>query len=349
MPDTVDKNISFRSLMTGEVGDFVKDEGIQCAATSSAIVATASKLVNLHEEGQALSPEVYFCTDINKLTAVLQGSELISLGQGPLEDSTIVRAIKECAPLATGGWVIFVERSDDHFSYGVMTPTNLPLAITSYEALVENAVADSISIVVRRIAESCVELRGAKGGRRCLYFSDRRADAPASGTALEKFCKSATKSVHADDVDDVRRYLYRTLSTLLVHAHDALFAVLRARRKPPARLRDSLILPAPLSIAARVIEYRQHKDDEALAKLTSATSLIQGMLGSDGVIVFKDNGSIIAYRTFLKLPSTLSSPVAGGARRRTFEALKNHVGGDIEAVFMASQDGLTEFAGTDHE
>jgi hypothetical protein len=99
----------------------------------------------------------------------------------------------------------------------------------------------------------------------------------------------------------------------------------------------------------RVIEYRQHKDDEALAKLTSATSLIQGMLGSDGVIVFKDNGSIIAYRAFLKLPTTLSSPVAGGARRRTFEALKKHVGGDVEAVFMASQDGLTEFAGTNHE
>jgi hypothetical protein len=207
MPQPVDKNISFRSLMTGEVGDFVKDEGLLCAATSSAIVAAASKLANLREEGQALSPEVYFCTDVQKLTAVLQGSELIKLGQGPLADNTVLQALKECAPLATGGWVVFVERSNDQFSYGVMTPINLPLAITSYEALVENAVPDLISIVVRRVAEDCVELRGGKGGHRCLYFSDRRADAPAPASALEQFCAAATKAIPKADAKDIQRFI----------------------------------------------------------------------------------------------------------------------------------------------
>lgn len=72
------------------------------------------------------------------------------------------------------------------------------------------------------------------------------------------------------------------------------------------------------------------------------------MLGSDGIIVFKDNGSIVAYRTFLKLPATLTS-VTGGARRRTFEALKKLIGKDIQAAFMASQDGHTEFAGEEDE
>jgi hypothetical protein len=103
----------------------------------------------------------------------------------------------------------------------------------------------------------------------------------------------------------------------------------------------------PLSLAQRVQEYREHKDNEALAKLWSATSLLQGMLGSDGIVVFSDNGSILAYRAFLKLPSKLANPVAGGARRRTFEALRALVGRDFTGVFMASHDGQTEFAGDD--
>lgn len=248
--------------MTGEVGDFVKDEGLECAVTSSSIVAAASQLANLREEGRALSPEVYFCTDVTKLTAILQGSELVKLGQGAREDKTVLKALKECAPLATGGWVIFIERSDHHFSYGVMTTTNLPLAITPYEALVEFAVPDLVSIVVRRIAENCVELKGSKGGRRCLYFSDRRAEAPAPATALEHFCKAVTHKVSAADVDDVRRFFYRTLSTQLVQAHGALFVVQSVRRKLPVKFRDCTQLPTPLSISDRVVEYRKHKDDE---------------------------------------------------------------------------------------
>ena len=335
--------------MTGEVSDFVKDEGLECAVTSSSIVAAASQLANLREEGRSLSPEVYFCTDVNKLTAVLQGSELIRLGIGPRENWTVLKALKECAPLATGGWVIFIERSENHFTYGVMTPTNLPLAIMPYEALVENAVPDLVSIVVRRIAENCVELRGGKGGLRCLYFSDRRAEAPAPATALEHFCEAVTRTVNVADVDDVRRFFYRTLSTQLVQAHGALLVVQSARRRLPVRFRDCTLLSLPLSIADRVTEYRKHKDDEALAKLLSATLLLQGMLGSDGIVVFKNNGSIVAYRAFLKLSTTLGSPIAGGARRRTFEALRTRVGRDIEAVFMTSQDGHTEFAGEENE
>jgi len=100
MPDPIDKNISFRSLMTGEVADFVKDEGLECSATSSSIVAAASRLANLREEGQPLSPEVYFCTDVEKLVAVLHGSEVIKLGQGRQEDKTVLQALKECAPLS---------------------------------------------------------------------------------------------------------------------------------------------------------------------------------------------------------------------------------------------------------
>jgi len=267
MAGPIDKNVSFRSLMSGEVADFLKDEGLECASTSSSIVAAAARLASLREEGQSLSPEVYFCSDVEKLAAVLQGSEVVMLGQGEQEDKTVLQALKECAPLAIGGWVIFVERKAGLFKYGVMTATNLPLSITPYEALVENSVRDVVSIVVRRIAENCVEMQGGKGNRRCLYFSDRRAETAPPAAALEQFCRAAARSILAPHQEDVRRFFYRTLSAQLVEAHGAILVVQSARKRLSRKLRDCTLLPIPLSLAQRVLQYREHKDDEALAKL----------------------------------------------------------------------------------
>jgi hypothetical protein len=351
MADPIDRNISFRSLLRGEVDDFLRDEGLHCTATASAIVAVASRLATLREEGVPLWPEVYFSTDVDRLTAVLQGGETLRLGCGPHDDATVLRALKECAPLATGGWVIFVHRDSAEFSYGVLSATNLPLAITPYEALVENAVGDVTSVVVRRIAESCVELRGGRGHRRCLYFSDQRADAPSPAYAIERFSRAVTSDVPGDLRQDVFRYFYKVLSELLIEAHGALLVVQSHRRKKiPDLLRDSRVLPEPLSIADRVQEYRKHKDNEALAKLGSATSLLKGMLGSDGIIVFTTAASILAYRAFVASAQAGSTAASGGtgARGRVFAALRARVGKQFEAVFMSSQDGRTEFAGKEN-
>jgi hypothetical protein len=349
MPDPIDKNISFRSLMRGEVDDFLRDEGLECSATAASIVAVASRLATLREEGTPLWPEVYFCISIDRLVAVLQGPEVVELGRGPHEDATVLRALKECAPLATAGWVIFIQRESAQFTYGIFSPTNLPLSITPYEALVENSVGETTTIVVRRIAESCVEVKGGRGHRRCLYFSDRRPETPSPMLEIERFCGAVTRSVDADRQDDVRRYFYRALSELLLQGHGALLVVQsHRRRKLPANLADSILLPQSISIAERVREYREHKDDEALAKLVRATALLRGMLGSDGIVVFRSDGSIIAYRAFLTPTRQSTNVVSGGARRRTFEALRDRVGSDFEAVLMCSQDGNIEFAGQDN-
>lgn len=346
MPDPIDRNISFRSVMRGEVDDFLHDEGLVCSATAASIVAVASRLATLREEGTPLWPEVYFCTSIDRLVAVLQGPEIVELGNGPHDETVVLRGLKECAPLATAGWVIFIERKEDRFKYGLFTPTNLPLSITPYEALVESPATESTIIVVRRLAENCVEIKGSKGHRRCLYFSDRRPETPSPMLEIDKFCGAVTRDVAANWQEDVRRYFYRTLSELLLQGHGTLLVVQsRRRRKLPPNLADSIRLPNPISIADRVREYRAHKDDEALAKLVRAAALLKGMLGSDGIVVFRSDGSVIAYRAFLTPPRQSTAGATGGARRRTFELLRDRIGSDFEAVLMCSQDGNIEFAG----
>jgi hypothetical protein len=323
VPDPIDRNISFRAQIRGALDDFLRDEGFECSATAASIVAVASRLAVLREEGNPLWPEVYFCTSVDNIAAVLQGSEVLKLGTGPLADATVLRALKECAPLATGGWVIFVQREPEQFTYGLFTPNNLPLAITPYEALVESSVEGTTVVVVRRLAENCVEIKGGRGNRRCLFFSDRREETPSPMREIERFCDAITLNVAAEQREDVRRYFYRTLSELLIKGHGSLLVVQSSRRRTiPTNLADSIRFPAPISIADRVRDYREHKDDEALAKLDRATALVRGVLESDGIVIFKNDGSIIAYRAFLTtLHQSASTVAAGGARRRTFEAL----------------------------
>jgi hypothetical protein len=89
--------------MVGEINDFLADEGLEGIISASWIAAVASRLATLREEGSPLWPEVYFSGSVEKLAAILQGAEVVQLGKGPQEDSTATRALKNCAPLATGG------------------------------------------------------------------------------------------------------------------------------------------------------------------------------------------------------------------------------------------------------
>ena len=67
------------------------------------------------------------------------------------------------------------------------------------------------------------------------------------------------------------------------------------------------------------------------------------MVNSDGIIVFRSDGAVLAYRAFLKLPPRNGIAATGGARRRTFEALKANLRKVPEAALFRSHDGQTEF------
>ncbi len=92
---------------------------------------------------------------------------------------------------------------------------------------------------------------------------------------------------------------------------------------------------------------RQKQDADSLADLEAAEALLDGMLNSDGVVVLGPDGSVLAYRVFLKPTDEekRTLPERGGGRRRTFELMKARVGKTLRAAFFRSQDGETDFGG----
>jgi hypothetical protein len=78
---------------------------------------------------------------------------------------------------------------------------------------------------------------------------------------------------------------------------------------------------------------------------------LDGMINSDGLVIIGANGTILAYRVFLKSedPERNRLPDLGGGRRRTYELMKLRLGTVFQAVLFRSQDGETECQRVDHE
>ena len=70
------------------------------------------------------------------------------------------------------------------------------------------------------------------------------------------------------------------------------------------------------------------KDADSLSDLQATEALIEGMLNSDGVVVFGTNGTILAYRVILTSTNDekVNLPDSGGGRRRTYELMKSRIG-----------------------
>jgi hypothetical protein len=68
------------------------------------------------------------------------------------------------------------------------------------------------------------------------------------------------------------------------------------------------------------------------------------MISSDGVVIFGTNGTLLAYRVFLKPTDDEKKilPDKGGGRRRTYALMLSRMDHALKAALFRSQDGDTE-------
>ncbi len=347
----MNKTISFRSQLLGELTTFLENEGVESAQMTQALLALVAGLANYKEEGVALWPDIYACEDREWLTRENPGTDIISLGTGPIGEKTALEALKICGPLATGGWAIFLLPGEDGCSYGVFRARTTPLAATPEEMIDEEGTEAPTVIHLKNLAESCVEISGSRGNCCCVYLSATRDEVPSPKIPTESLARAITKDVPDSERDSVYRFVYRALARALADCHGTLAVVLPKRRRViPKKLSDATLFEQPLSLACLVSEYKGQKNDETMARLEAAACLIQGTLQSDGIVMFRSNATLVGYRAFLSQSSPRAAKARnnteGGARRRAFNTLQGLLdSGDVNAAFFRSQDGETLFKG----
>src|SRR6266403_2586292 len=123
------RSISFRRELTGALIDFLRDEGMACQDTAESLVELVVALSMYQAEGEPLYPQVFVADDLDGMVRLLQAREVIPIGEGPRSGATLRHALKLCAPLAHGGWAVYVQRAPGRFSYGVFRVASLPLSV----------------------------------------------------------------------------------------------------------------------------------------------------------------------------------------------------------------------------
>lgn len=336
--------ISFRHLLVDAVREFLRGEDMDDDATADGLGEVLVALSKYREEGQALYPSVFLCEDLEGMLAVLGGREHLSVGNGPFEPVTMRKALKQCAPLGGNDWAIYLVRRHDRLEYGLFRTDAFILSRTAMATLRE-LVDERVRIIgLVQLAESVLELRGSRGGRRLIYLSGADSEALPAIAHFRKLVSVATRDVPTAHRDKVARFFQRVFIDAARAPHGSLIAVIPRDASPRAVFADGIVLEKPLRISDLTIAHETAQSEEARASLQGAGHLLEGMLGVDGITVLATDGAVVGYNAFIHFGAELigREVALGGARHRTFEVLSSMVGVSLVGAFMRSQDGRAE-------
>ena len=113
----------------------------------------------------------------------------------------------------------------------------------------------------------------------------------------------------------------------------------------PKVLKDGVFFEEPIDFQRMIKALKSN--DLSVDFLERKGELVKGMLCCDGISVFDEHARLLGYRCFVSMSRTVH--VVGGARRRAYATLRGHLQRGLSAVFMQSQDGLTEFESVAHD
>lgn len=332
------QNITFRTTLLGSLAEFSQGTTLPVFAQPMNLVELVVLLAHYQEEGQKLSPKVYATDSIETLCSMLPDSERIAIGSCGAGSAGIRESIKKCAPLANGGWMIYLYSHDDLIEYGVFRGPSNPISVSVDDVVLSEN--DLLAVAkVFQISADCVELVSSKGGKHYVYLDHRAEEGPPPLQYLDELVAHICRSVKPEYAEPSRGLLKQLLFDALRDSHGSIIAVTSMRTAPKVVSGDGVILSEPIDFGSLVEQLSKGKVGRSLVE--SKGHLLKGMLNCDGILLFDDHGRLLGYNCFVKVNQ--KKAVLGGARRRAFAALVDHLNRGLCAVFMQSQDGSSDF------
>jgi len=338
------KNITFRTQLIGSITEFCQESQLSLFTNTLHLVELIVLLARYKEEGMSLYPNVYLTNNLKTLNSMLPDGESLKIGASLADISGIADALKKCAPLATNGWLIFIEDKGNTLEYGVFKGSGNPISVLVDDVLMtENE--GFIVVKAFQVADDCVEIRANSGGQHYIFLNHRKEDSPPPLQFLGKLVESITVGTPEKDKEPVSGFLNRMLFQSLRESHGCIIAVTSMAKAPKFLSNDGVIFENPINFSRLVYNFK--KDNIEASHLDSKGYLLKGMLNSDGIILFDNKGCLLGYNCFVKVNN--KDNIIGGARKRAFASLKTKIGHGLSAVFMQSQDGWTDFKGIEDE
>lgn len=322
------KLVSLRDHVRGAVVELLETEHMSCLQTQEGLVTVTNALAHYTEEGRALFPKVLVFDNLEVVQGMIPGCESVRIGQGPKTPDTMASALKRCAPLARSGWCVFIERASDSFSYGLIRGGRTALSVGLAEILVDAGDPQVPVLLLHQVGANVIEIRGVSHHSLVVNFGATRDNDVSPLPAIYASIDTIARNVPVAVRDAVVTFYQNMMIEVLHAAHGTLAAVIPAKvGRLPSQFSDAVKLDPPIRVSEKIMSLLEHEDSESGLRLTACSSLITGMLLSDGITVFGSDGSVRAYSVFVKHPREKSAEAtAGGARHRTYTVLSKMVG-----------------------
>jgi len=333
---------SIRQSLQGILQDFIRASGFKDTNLEDVVREFVGILASYREEDLPLYPEVYLFHSENGLKALAPSSEQFTIGTADLCADAAQVIVKNCAALAENGWAIFVVRDHGGIRYGVFRSLLHAFATGAEEAM-PGLGQDEPVLLIRNRGHLTVELRSTAGVQFTASLKTAHPEPSRLPAHVANFVEAAT--TESTDKQNFPLYLARLLTSILQHCHGTLLAVVTSGTQSAESALSDAVWPSPkLNLPEAYANARKNDSAEALATLQATEALLKGMIGSDGVVVFAADGTVLGYRLFLKPNADEAGrlPAQGGGRRRAYELMKIRIPSMFKATLIRSQDGETE-------
>lgn len=339
MPDAY----SIRESLQGALVEFIRGSGCRDVDIEELVREVVGLLASYREEGVALFPQIFIFLDGTALRALATAGE-ITIGHAAVSGDAAMKIIKDCAPLAAGGWSIFAIREESSIRYGVFRSQSHSIAIPAEEAM-HDLGAEVPVILIRNRGHLIVELRSSTRKQFTVALTTMPAQNSSIEIPVSHFAEAATSSL--SECEDFKAYLRRVIAEALQQSHGTLLAVIESDGTSGSRdtsLADGVWLGEPIYLNRLYRDAASTGSADSLSHLVAAETLLRGMINCDGVVAFGTIGEILGYRIFLKPrdQEALQLPEVGGGRRRTFALMKLRIPSVFRAALIRSQDGVTD-------
>ncbi|MGU3794010.1 hypothetical protein [Vibrio diabolicus] len=309
---------------------------------NAALTELIFSISRYQEEGIQLHPKVYLTNNIDLALKMLPGQDSMHIGsEGDLPNG-IKSALKKCAPLANGGWCIYVSQGSETVDYGVFRGDTNPIATSIDETILVNDVPYN-TIKVHQVTQDQIEVRFNHGSTLYISLSPSTHDIDSPESHLTALVKNIVSQVPKYK-ESVEKVLNNVLSDAIKKSHGCLIAVSKIDNIPETFNGDGTCLNSPIDFYELVSLCI--KEEREAKVLISSSQMLENMLNTDGIVIFNQKGQLIGFNYFI---SSSTARSFGGARSRAFSALCKHLNTDLCAVYMQSQDGLIQFKGTSNE
>jgi hypothetical protein len=336
MPPTI---ITIREQLLGSVYHFLEPAGPKWTELVKVITELTVALPGYREEEVPLFPIVFLCDNIDSM---IGSDQRLRIGKGEPTTTTALAALKRCAPLAQGGWSIFIEHLDSYLRFGVFRPSTLSSSLNPKDIFAIADLETTHVLAARPLSNNCVELLSDFGGSLQLHLSAGEPETLTTPAAIEVLARAVVRDVPDEWKTTIYDFLSRSLTSAVQRAHGSLVAVQNS--KSLDKEYDGIWLDDPIDIAKAVIEVEQVLDKLGVSRLQGIDHLIQGMIRSDGITLFSSDGKILGFNLFVQIQNQ-QRPATGGARSRAFQTLSARIGLSLCAAVKISQDGKIDIKG----